>query len=53
MLCYAHLLRLVEDLGKDSDKEEVITFVSRLCYYLIEAMHLKNLATNQFLKFKN
>ena len=40
--CYAHLLRMV-DLGKDSDKEEVISFVSQLSYYLSEAMHLKNL----------
>ncbi|OHD77406.1 MAG: hypothetical protein A2355_03095, partial [Spirochaetes bacterium RIFOXYB1_FULL_32_8] len=41
--CYAHLLRLVEDLGKEFDDTEVIIFVSQLAFYLSEAMRLKKL----------
>ena len=41
--CYAHLLRNVQDLGKEFDNDEVQNFVSNMTYYLSEAMHLRNL----------
>lgn len=41
--CYAHLLRTVQDLGKEFDNSEVQSFVSNMIYYLSEAMHLRNL----------
>jgi transposase len=41
--CYAHLLRLVQDLGKEFiDEIEVQNFVSALAPQLAEAMHLHN-----------
>ena len=41
--CYAHLLRLIKDLGKEFDNTEIQSFVSNMTYYLSEAMHLRNL----------
>jgi transposase len=41
--CYAHLLRTIQDLGKEFDDKEVQSFVSNMSYYLSEAMHLRNL----------
>lgn len=41
--CYAHLLRNIQDLGKEFDNDEVQSFVSNMSYYLSEAMHLRNL----------
>jgi transposase len=41
--CYAHLLRNIQDLGKEFDDTEVQNFVSNMTYYLSEAMHLRNL----------
>jgi len=39
--CYAHLLRKLEDIGKEfADQKEVQTFVSLLAPLLAEAMHL-------------
>ena len=43
--CYAHLLRLIKDLGKEFDNTEIQSFVSNMTYYLSEAMHLRNLKT--------
>ncbi len=41
--CYAHLLRKVEDLGKQfGDEAEVICFVGTFAPILAEAMHLRN-----------
>lgn len=41
--CYAHLLRTLEDLGKDfSDVKEVQSFVSCLAPLMAEAMHLQS-----------
>ncbi len=42
--CYAHLLREVEDIGKEfSESEEVKTFVGVLAPLLATAMHLRSL----------
>jgi transposase len=42
--CYSHLLREVEDIGKEfSDSEEVKTFVGVLAPLLATAMHLRSL----------
>ncbi|MFH1782825.1 MAG: IS66 family transposase [Candidatus Omnitrophota bacterium] len=41
--CYAHLLRKLEDMGKEfPDKKEVQCFVSSLAPLLAEAMHLRS-----------
>lgn len=41
--CYAHLLRKLEDIGKEfPDQKEVQTFVSVLAPLLAEAMHLRS-----------
>ena len=41
--CYAHLLRKLEDMGKEfPDKKEVQIFVSSLAPLLAEAMHLRS-----------
>jgi hypothetical protein len=44
--CYAHLLRAVQDLGKEFDSEEVLTFVSGMSYYLSQAMQLRKLSVS-------
>jgi len=43
--CYSHLLREVEDIGKEfSESEEVKTFVGALAPLLATAMHLRSLS---------
>jgi hypothetical protein len=43
--CYAHLLREVEDIGKEfSESDEVQTFVGLLAPLLATAMHLRSLS---------
>jgi len=51
--CYAHLLRKVEDLGKQfNDNSEVTCFVSNFAPVLAEAMHLRGQSISDKIYYK-